>query len=387
MKKETTLFSKTKTAFSPKMWGKKLLKYLPGLAAAALLAWLSVLLSRYIGVELLGFEKSPIAPILIAILLGIMITSMMPAFGALTPGIRFSVGKILRLGIILLGIRLTVFDVLRLGAYGVPIVIICIVSALLITTLINKKLNLPSRIGALIAVGTSVCGVTAIVATSPAIEAEEEETAYAVAVITIFGLIATVVYPYLANYLFAGDAVKIGLFLGTSIHDTSQVVGAAKVYADTFASPLALNVATVTKLVRNMSMGAIIPFLTYVYRKNKQTENLPNQSVSIGKLLPLFILGFLFMALARSIGDAGINANEKAFGLLDSNVWKSTIALIQTWGDNFLVVALAGVGLSTNLRRFKGMGIRPFFVGLGAALSVGVVSCLAIYFFGNLIQY
>jgi len=280
-----------------------------------------------------------------------------------------------------------VFDVLRLGAYGVPIVIICIVSALLITTLINKKLDLPSRIGALIAVGTSVCGVTAIVATSAAIEAEEEETAYAVAVITIFGLIATVVYPYLANFLFAGDTVKIGLFLGTAIHDTSQVVGAAKVYADTFASPLVLNVATVTKLVRNMSMGVIIPFLTYVYRKNKQTESLPNQSISIGKLLPLFILGFLFMALARSVGDAGINANEKAFGLFDSNVWKSTIALIQTWGDNFLVVALAGVGLSTNLRRFRGMGIRPFFVGLGAALSVGVVSCLAIYFFGNLIQY
>ncbi len=385
MKKENSLSSKTSLA--PTLWARNLFGLLPGIAAVALLAWLSILLSRYIGIELLGFEKSPLAPILVAILLGIMITSSMPTFEVLTPGIRFSVGKILRLGIILLGIRLTVFDVLRLGAYGVPIVIICIASALLITTLINKKLNLPSRIGALIAVGTSVCGVTAIVATSPAIEAEEEETAYAVAVITIFGLIATLVYPYLANFLFAGDAVKIGLFLGTSIHDTSQVVGAAKVYADTFARPLALNVATVTKLVRNMSMGIIIPLLTYAYRKNKQTKDLPNQSISIGKLLPLFILGFLLMALARSIGDAGINANGKALGLFDSNAWKSTIALVQTWGDNFLVVALAGVGLSTNLRRFRGMGIRPFFVGLGAALSVGVVSYFAIYFLGNFITY
>ncbi|NPV78163.1 MAG: putative sulfate exporter family transporter [Anaerolineae bacterium] len=364
-----------------------LFKLMPGIAAVTLLAWLSILLSRFIGIELLGFEKSPIAPILIAILLGILITSIMPTFEFLTPGIRFSVGKILRLGIILLGIRLTVFDVLRLGAYGVPIVMICIASALLITTLINKKLNLPSRIGTLIAVGTSICGVTAIVATSPAIEAEEEETAYAVAVITIFGLIATLVYPYLANFVFAGDAVKIGLFLGTSIHDTSQVVGAAKVFADTFARPLALNVATVTKLVRNISMAFIIPFLTYAYRKTKQTTDRPSRSVSIGKLLPLFILGFLLMALVRSVGDARIGVHGKAFGLLELDTWKSTIAFIQTWGDNFLVVALAGVGLSTNLRRFRGMGVRPFFVGLGAALSVGVVSYFAIYFLGNFITY
>ncbi|MCC6146250.1 MAG: putative sulfate exporter family transporter [Anaerolineaceae bacterium] len=387
MKKENTLFLKIKTSFAPRLWTRNLFELLPGVTAVALLAWVSFLLSRYIGIELLGFEKSPIAPILVAILLGIMITSVMPTFEILTPGIRFSVGKILRFGIILLGIRLTVFDVLRLGVYGVPIVIICIASALLITTLINKKLNLPSRIGTLIAVGTSVCGVTAIVATSPAIEAEEEETAYAVAVITIFGLIATVAYPYLANFLFSGDAVKIGLFLGTSIHDTSQVVGAAKVYADTFAKPLALNVATVTKLVRNMSMGVIIPFLTYAYRKTKQTTDQPNRLASIGKLLPMFILGFLLMALARSVGDAGINANGKAFGLLELDAWKSTIALAQNWGDNFLVVALAGVGLSTNLRRFRGMGIRPFFVGLGAALSVGVVSYFAIYLLGNFIVY
>ena len=108
--------------------------------------------------------------------------------------------KVLRLGIILLGIRLTIFDVFKLGVYGVPIVLSSACSARCsLPRCINKWLKLPERLGTLIAVGTSICGVSAIVATGPAIDAEDEEVAYAVAVITIFGLVATLVYPYLAN--------------------------------------------------------------------------------------------------------------------------------------------------------------------------------------------
>jgi uncharacterized membrane protein YadS len=226
------------------------------------------------------------------------------------------------------------------------------------------------------------------VAASPAIDAEEEESAYAVTVITVFGLFATLFYPYLAHMLFAGDAVKVGLFLGTSVHETAQVIGAAKIYADMFSQTLALDVATITKLVRNVFMAAVIPFMAYRYaRKMQNSPDFQGQKTSFTKLFPVFILGFLLMALFRSAGDAGINAGGSAFGLWDSSTWNQIISFIKHWAEIFLVTALAGVGLSTNFQSLKHLGTKPFLVGLAASLSVGIVSFLAINLLGNWVSF
>ena len=360
---------------------------LPGLVVAALLAWFSIWLGNYVGVTLLHFDKTPISAVMLAMLLGLILGALLPLPKALKPGFSFAVKKVLRLGIIMLGIRLTIFDVFRLGAFGVPIVLFCILGALFFTTRINKWVRLPERLGTLIAVGTSICGVSAIVATGPAIDAEEEEVAYAVAVITIFGLLATLVYPYLANLLFAGEPLKVGLFLGTSVHDTSQVVGSAKVYADVFGAPLALDVATVTKLVRNVFMAVVIPFMAFYYaRKTRGQDESAGQKTSFVKLLPLFVVGFVVMAVIRSIGDVGINAGGNAFGLWDDAAWIAIYSFVKIWAGNLLVVALAGVGLSTDFRAFKGLGFKPFVVGLCAALVVGVVSFVAISLLGSFVR-
>jgi uncharacterized integral membrane protein (TIGR00698 family) len=364
----------------------KIPSLLPGLILSILLAWLSIWLSDFIGETLLGFDRTPISAVMLAILLGLIISAVVPIPKVLEPGLGFTVKKVLRLGIILLGIRLTIFDVFRLGAYGVPIVLFCIIGALVVTTRINDWLKLPERLGALIAVGTSICGVSAIVATGPAIDARDEEVAYAVAVITIFGLVATIVYPYLANALFAAKALQAGLFLGTSIHDTSQVVGAAKAYADVFSAPRALDVATVTKLVRNVFMAVVIPFMAFYYsRRAQERGEFSGTKTSFLRLLPLFIVGFLALAAIRSLGDAGINAGGAAFGLWDSSAWEDVIDFVKSWAENLMVVALAGVGLSTNFRAFRGLGIRPFLAGLGAALAVGIVSYIAIFLLGSLV--
>ena len=383
---------------NPKMsvWEKNLLGVrlaqahllLPGLLAVAALTWLSIWLGDFIGKDLLRFEKSPISPVMIAIILGITIRSIATLPKVFDPGLKFSVKKLLRLGIIFLGIRLTIFDVFKLGAFGVPIVVFCIIGALLITTWINKRLNLPQRLGTLIAVGTSICGVTAIVATSPAIDADEEESAYAVAVITVFGLFATLFYPYLANINFAEHALKAGLFLGTAVHETAQVVGAAKIYADIFSQSLTLDVATVAKLVRNVFMVLVIPFMAYYYARQTPVDGeFKGNKPSILKLLPLFIIGFISMATLRSIGDVGINSAGSAFGLWPEVVWKEIIYIIKSWAEILLVVALAGVGLGTNIRSLKALGVRPFIVGLGASLSVGLVSYIAITLLGGMVTF
>ena len=358
---------------------------LPGLVVAILLAWLSIVLSQWIGVSLLGFEKSPISAVMLGLSLGLIIGAVIPISEVLRPGLKFTVSKVLRLGIILLGIRLTIFDVFRLGVYGVPIVIFCVVGALFFTTRINGWVDLPERLGALIAVGTSICGVSAIVATGPAIGADDEEVAYAVAVITIFGLAATLVYPYLAHLVFGGQALPVGLFFGTAIHDTSQVVGAAKVYADVFSASVTLDVATVTKLVRNLLMAAVIPFMALYYARRNR-EEIPGRGTGFFRLLPLFVVGFLAMSVFRSVGDAGIKAGGFAFGVWDQDSWTGIYTMLKTWAGYLLVVALAGVGMSTDLRTLKGLGVKPFFVGLGAALVVGVLSFAAISLLGSLVK-
>jgi uncharacterized integral membrane protein (TIGR00698 family) len=360
------------------------LKLFPGLLATVLLAWVSIWLSEYVGTELMGFKKSPISAVMMAILLGMLIGNLVSLPAVLKPGLNLSMKKVLRLGIILLGIRLSVMSVFKLGVLGIPIVLLCIVGALLLTTRLNSWLKLPERIGTLIAVGTSICGVTAIVAAAPAIDAEDEEVAYGIAVITIFGLVAMLTYPYIAHNIFGGDAVMSGLFLGTAIHETAQVAGAGLVYADIFSQPLALDVATITKLVRNVFMAAVIPIMALHY--TRKTAGAEKKDVSFSKLFPTFILGFLGFAVIRSIGDAGVNTGGYAFGLWDAGTWQSIHSFIKDWAVNFMVIALAGVGLSTSFKILKGLGIKPFIVGLGAALVVGVISLAAIWLLGAFIM-
>ena len=363
----------------------------PGLVLTSLIALAGYWLADLVGTGLLGFARSPISPVMVSLLLGLVLGNVLPDWAALKPGVGFAVKKVLRLGIILLGMGLSVLELFRLGLYGLPVVVVCIAAAILLTSGLNRLLRLPARLGSLIAVGTSICGVSAIVAIAPAIEAREEEVTYAVAVITVFGLLATALYPYLAERLFVGDPVQAGLFLGTSVHDTSQVTGAALVYADVYSRPEALSVATVTKLVRNVLMAAVIPLLAWVH--HRASAGALEQGAGAGaaagagtggtrghgrrgagRIFPLFILGFVALAAFRSLGDWTARLAGRPYASLSEASWAGLIALLRAWSVRLIVVALAGVGLSTRIATIRVLGWKPFLVGLGAAVSVGGVS-------------
>ena len=183
----------------------------------------------------------------------------------------------------------------RLGVAGVPVVLAAIITGLVFVTWFNRRLGLPPRLGTLIAAGTSICGVTAIVSTAPAIDADEREVAYAVANVVAFGLFGMLAYPYLAHALLPGSAA-IGLFLGTAVHDTSQVVGAALTYRQIYADDVVLRVATVTKLTRNLFLAAVIPLLTWMHQRARARRARPahaRPATSWRSLVPTFVLGFV----------------------------------------------------------------------------------------------
>lgn len=339
----------------------------PGLILAFVLAIGGQWLSDLVGVTWMGLPKSPISAIMMAILLGILIRNTVGLPALFLPGARFGLVRILRLGIVLLGIRLSLGEAGTIGLKSLPVIIGAIAAALLIVTYFSRKLGLSGRLGTLIAVGTSICGATAIVATAPAIAAEDDEVSYSVACVTLFGVIAMLIYPFAAHALFSADAFRSGLFLGTSVHETAQVAGAGLVYQQYYDDPEALNVATVTKLVRNLGMLLIIPLMSIIYHRKSSGGGTAPKWYS---MIPLFVVGFACMSLLRTVGDLG----DKAFGILDPGQWKTIVSWIKDIAEICLAVAMASVGLGTSIRGLVAIGFKPLGVGLFSAVLVGVVS-------------
>jgi uncharacterized integral membrane protein (TIGR00698 family) len=343
---------------------------LPGLAIALGLAIVGREASIWVGVEWFGVDRSPVSPILLAILFGLAVRNTVGLPSVYEAGIQICLKRLLRVGVALLGIRLSLTAMGSIGLSALPIVIGCIASALLFVNWISRAVGLPPRLGTLIAVGTAICGNTAIVATAPVIGADEDETSYAVGTITVFGLIALVTYPFVAHGIFGGNPDLSGFFLGTAIHDTAQVAGAGLLYAQQYAAPETLDTATVTKLVRNLFMVAVIPLMTILYHQSGSNQKAA-QKPKLNQMIPLFVFGFVAMAMLRTVGDLG----EAPFaGLLSDAQWKSSIAFTTKVSSWCLTMAMASVGLGTNLKRLRSLGLKPLAAGLAAALIVGAVA-------------
>jgi len=275
---------------------------------------------------------------------------------------------VLRLGIVLLGIRLSLSQAGSIGLQALPVIIGAVAAALLIVGFLARRMGLSGKLGTLIAVGTSICGATAIVATAPTIAAKDDEVSYSVACITLFGVVAMLLYPFAGHWIFDGDAVKSGLFLGTSVHETAQVAGAGLVYQQYYESPQALDVATVTKLVRNLGMLIVIPLMSIMYHRNHSDGT---EAPKWYTMIPLFVVGFAIMSLIRTVGDMG---DAPFGGLLSPEQWSAIVKHTKEIAELCLAVAMAAVGLGTSIKGLREIGLKPLGAGLLAAVLVGGVS-------------
>jgi len=344
---------------------KKYLVVIPGIILAFVLYTLSQGFNNIIGIELLGYNKSPISTAMIAILLGIFFGNFFKVRDSFQQGLNFTKEYILKLGIICIGIQLKPFEFLNFGKIAIPLIVVCIISVLIVIKLLIKKLKIPTRMAYLISIGSTVCGTTAIMATAPVIKANKSEVSYAIANITLFGILSMLIYPYFANFYFNDEPLLVGLFLGTSIHETSQVAAAGLIYDQQFNSQEALNIATVTKLIRNTFLIIMIPLFALLYNRGKTKE----KNYSILNIFPYFVLGFVGMIFLRNIGDEIFTLNSN---------WIEFIELTKFSSNIFLTMAMAAIGLSTNLKDIKSMGYKPFIVGFIAMLTVGIVCIITI---------
>ena len=348
----------------------KYLVVVPGIILAFILYSLSQGFNNIIGIELLGYNKSPISTAMIAILLGIFFGNTFKIRDGFQKGLDFTREYILKLGIICLGIQLKPFEFLDFGKIAIPLIVICIISVLVVIKILIKKLKIPTRMAYLISIGSTVCGTTAIMATAPVIKANKNEISYAIANITLFGILSMLIYPYFANFYFDGESLFVGLFLGTSIHETSQVAAAGLIYDQQFDSQETLNIATVTKLIRNTFLIIMIPLFAFLYNRGQSKE----RNYSILNIFPYFVLGFAGMIIMRNLGD-------QVFIIHNNDDWLEIINFIKLLSKIFLTMAMAAIGLTTNLKDIRSMGVKPFIVGFIAMATVGIVSILTIEFY------
>jgi uncharacterized integral membrane protein (TIGR00698 family) len=385
----TTHFSK-KRILNILFGTQKVLGLLPGTILSLVVMLVSMLVAHYLGLFIqnqFSLSKTLVSMFLLAIILGMAVRNTIKIHPAFDPGIQFCLARLLRLGIIFLGIRLSLLAVAKIGLVSFFIAVICVLSGMIAASYLARLFRVESRLGTLIAAGTSICGVSAIVAVSPCIAAREEETTYAISTITIFGLMVTLAYPYLAELVFHFNLAQTGIFLGTSIHETAQVTGAAYIYDQLWQTEVS-QIAITTKLVRNMLMVAVIPILALVYAKKTTSCQLDGTPVKgYWQYFPKFILGFLAFALFRSLGDWFITARQGSFLFWSTpETWSSFYLFIKSSAKYILAVSITAAGLSTRFSKLKKLSYKPFLIGLAAAVVVGGISFLLVKSFSGPIQ-
>ena len=317
----------------------------PGLALSTLIALVAVVLAHFAPV--VG------APV-IAIVLGVLVSLRSAKVARLERGVRFASKRVLQLSVVLFGTELSLHQVLSIGARTLPVLVVTLVAALVAAFYLGKALGVVGDVRTLIGVGTAICGASAIAATDAVLDADEGDVSLAVATIFTFNVAAVLLFPVLGHWWHLSPHA-FGLWAGTSINDVSSVVAAASSYSHASSS-----YAIVVKLSRTL---AIVPItLTLAAWRRRSSGAAPARGSSrlsrVAHSFPGFIAWFLVAVVVNSLG------------LLPA----SWVADASRGGQFLLVVALAGVGLSTKARAIRSAGIRPLALGASLWVVVSVTS-------------
>jgi uncharacterized integral membrane protein (TIGR00698 family) len=317
----------------------------------------------------------PVSAVVLAVLLGIAWRNTFGVSSRLQPGVHLVAQRVLKIGIALVGFRLTLAGMALVGPTAVIVVAGCLVTALATGSVVGRLFGLPRTFTWLLALGTAVCGCTAIAAAAPVLRARSADTGLAITCVVVLGSAGMLLYPWLADALYRGDATAAGMFLGTAIHDTSQVMGAALIYAQQFDAPDAVPVAGFTKLLRNLSMLVLIP-LAAMSTRSSGTNGLraagTTDAAPIRQALPGFLVAFVLLALLRTAGDAVFEGTAAAVQ------WSGLVSGALAASDLLLVCGMTAVGLGVSLRDLRTLGWRALVAACVVALAVACASLLAL---------
>ncbi len=303
-----------------------------------------------------------------SILIGMVIAVFLKDRGSLDAGIRFSSKKILQWAVVLLGFGMNLSVVAETGLQSLPIILSTISISLIVAFLLSRVIGIGKNTSVLIGVGSSICGGSAIAATSPVIGADDEEVAQAISVIFFFNVIAALVFPTLGTLIgfdtASGDA--FGIFAGTAVNDTSSVTACASTWDSMWDLGTAtLDKAVTVKLTRTLAIIPITLVLAFMRTRKEGGEG----NVSLRRIFPFFILYFVLASLLTTVLMA-LGAPESLF------------SPFKELSKFMIIVAMAAIGLNTDIVKLIRTGGKPLALGFSCWVSITLVSLLMQHLLG-----
>lgn len=292
-----------------------------------------------------------------SILIGMVITLFLTKKDPFTPGINYTSKKILQAAVVFLGFGMNLTEILAKGKQSLPIILATISTSLVIAFVLYKALKLKSNNAVLVGVGSSICGGSAIAATAPVIDASDEDVAQSISVIFLFNVLAALIFPTLGAALgLSNDG--FGLFAGTAVNDTSSVTAAATAW-DGIHGSNTLESAAIVKMTRTLAIIPITLALAFVRTRNAEKQEGGN--VSLKQVFPFFILFFIGASVITTIAvSAGISAE--------------VFAPLKELSKFFIIMAMAAIGLNTNIVKLVKTGGKPILMGMACWIGITLVS-------------
>ncbi len=279
----------------------------------------------------------------------------------------------LKAGIILLGARFILGDILHLSGISFVLIFIELALALTFMTYLGRTFNLPPKLISLLAVGSSVCGVSAIIATQGAIEADEEDSSVAIAAILALGAISLVFFPVVGHALHMSDHAY-GLWTGLAVDNTAEATAAGALYSDA-----AGKFAVLAKTCRNACIGFVVLGYALYWARRGQAAAIENKGAFLWRKFPKFVLGFLFISLLATLGTLDPKVFPHLAGLIPYGFTRAQIAALGNLSRWAFLLTFAGVGLRTSFKDLLKQGWKPFLVGaIGEVAIAGITLMLVL---------
>lgn len=329
------------------------------LASFAIAVPVWILVKNIDGLEIVG------API-IAILVGMLISSLFNVKEKISSGTGFTSKYVLQFSVVLLGFGLNLATIGKVGLSSLPIIVSTISTSLIVAFLLYKMLHTPSKTTTLIGIGSSICGGSAIAASAPVIKASSEEIAQSVAVIFLFNVIAALIFPTLGGLLGMSDD-GFALFAGTAINDTSSVTAAASTWDSIHGTGnYVLDNATIVKLTRTLFIIPIVIVLSFIISRKDSSES-ESKLASVKRAFPKFILFFILASLITTIVTSVLTGDA----LSSAETLFSTLKTVSSF---LIVVAMAAIGLNTDIVKLVKTGSKPLTIGFCCWICITIVS-------------
>ena len=350
-----------------------MMKKLPGILFCALTAALASFLG---GLKAGGFSMEVVGAPVFAILLGMAVAMAAPSFASsdsMKEGVKFTSKKILQWAVVILGFSLNLGTIVTVGSKSLPVIVSTVGVSLLTAWAMKRLLNMDAKVSCLIGVGSSICGGSAIAATAPVIDADDGEVAQAISVIFLFNVLAALVFPTFGRALGLGSE-GFAIFAGTAVNDTSSVTAAASTAESLYGVEGILSAAVTVKLTRTL---AIIPItLTLALYRAAQARKAGGEggSFSLAKIFPFFILFFVAASVLTTVMGSLPEGAVRAFYM------GSFVKAMKWLAKFFIAMAMAAIGLNTNLGQLIRKGGRPIAMGFACWVMITAVS-LAVQFF------